>query len=92
MSCDKDRVARKFNNQSFAPPAVSAAAMNLRMASFQFAPIGAPPRAQRVHQPRRRLLVQGIPQVPEPVKIRHASQNLGSVTGEFQVVPVQCNP
>jgi hypothetical protein len=91
-SCDESRVARKFDNQSFAPLAASAAAVNLRMASFQLASIGAPPRVQRVHQPRRRLSVQSFPQAPEPVKIRHTSQNLGSVTEEFQVVPVQCTP
>jgi len=92
MSCDKNGVARKFENQRFAPLAAAAAAVNLRMASFQLASIGAPPRAQRVYQPRRRLQVQGIPEAPQPVKIRHTSQNLGSVTEEFQVVPVQCNP
>ena len=65
--------------------------MNLRFAAFQLANIGVPPRAQRVHQPRRRLLVQGFPEAPQPVKIRHARQNLGSLVTEtprLQTLPV----
>jgi len=63
--------------------------MNLRMASFQLASIGAPPRAQRVHQPRRRLVIQCITEAPQAVKIRHTSQKLGTVTAEVPTAPVQ---
>jgi len=66
--------------------------MNLRMASFQLASIGVPPRAQRIHQPRRRLHIQSEPEVPEPVKIRHANQNLGSVNAAIPTAPFQCVP
>ena len=69
--------------------------MNLRMASFQLASMGVPPRvtkAQRVHQPRRRLMVQRFEEAPQPVKIRHASQKLGTVTAEVPTVPVQLAP
>ena len=63
--------------------------MNLRMSSFQLASIGAPPRPQRVHQPRRRLVVESVAEVPQPVKIRHASQNLGTVN---EVLPPVSQP
>lgn len=89
MSCIDSRVARKFSIQSFAP-APSAVTMGLRLAAFQLANIGVPPRAQRVHQPRRRLLVQGFPEAPQTVKIRHARQNLGTVVSETQ--PLQTRP
>jgi len=85
-------VARKFHNQSFAPNPATAATMNLRFASFQLASIGVPPRAQRVHQPRRRLLVQAYDEAPQAVKIRHTSQKLGTVTAELPTVPLQCVP
>ena len=70
--------------------------MNLRMATSQLASIGAPPRARRVHQPRLRLQVQSFPEAARAVKIRHASQNLGSPVGETTVVseilPAQIQP
>lgn len=61
--------------------------MNLRLASFQLAAIGAPPRAQRVYQPRRRLAIQCFHDAPQMVKIRHTSQKLGTVTAELPAVP-----
>ena len=67
--------------------------MNLRVASFQLASIGVPPRAKRVHQPRQRLHVEGFTEIVQPVKIRHASQNLGNAVGETaavtEILPVQ---
>ncbi len=69
--------------------------MNLRMASFQLASMGVPPRAttaKRVHQPRRRLMIQRYEEAPQPVKIRHISQKLGTVTVELPQVPVQIAP
>ena len=91
-SCRHAGVARKFHNQSFAPGLATAATMNLRMASFQLASIGVPPRAQRVHQPRRRLSVECLEQAPQTVKIRHASQKLDTVTAELPAVSLQCVP
>jgi len=91
-SCDGYGVARKFHNQSFALLKSSTMPMSLRMASMQLASIGVPPRVQRVHQPRRRLQVQGVIEVPQPVKIRHASQNVGTVSAELPAQPVQCVP
>jgi len=92
MSCGQSRVARKFHNQNLAPNAGSMITMNLRMASVQLASIGVPPRPQRVHQPRRRLQIQCATEVPQPVKIRHASQNLGSVSAAIPTAPLQYLP
>jgi hypothetical protein len=83
------RVARKFQTQGFAQSPAAAATMNLRMASYQLASIGVPPRIQRpqrVHQPRQRLLVQSFPEAAQPVKIRHASQNVGSALNKAPTV------
>jgi hypothetical protein len=89
-------VARKFHAQGFAQSPATAATMSLRMASFQLAAIGAPPRARRVHQPRQRLQVQGFIEAVQPVKIRHASQNVGSVVSKAvpvsETLPVQILP
>ena len=85
-------MARNFHNHSFAPVPATAATMNLRLASFQIASIGVPPRAQRVHQPRRRLVIECIQDAPQTVKIRHTSQKLGTVTAELPAVPLQRVP
>ncbi len=90
MSCDQWGVARKYQIQAFVPAPNFAAAMNLRLAAPRLAGIGVPPRARRVHQPRQRLQVQGIVEAAHPVKIRHASQNLGTVVSEIQ--PIQSLP
>jgi hypothetical protein len=61
--------------------------MNQRMVTHQLAFIGVPPRAKRIQPPRYRLQVTGITEVVQPVKIRHASQNLGTAVSETP--PVQ---
>ena len=64
-----------------------AAAVNLRLATHQLASIGVPPRARRAYPPRYRLPVTMVVEDARPVKIRHASQNLGTVVSE--TLPVQ---
>jgi len=55
------------------------AAINLRMATIQLAGLRVPPRARKVPTVRRRLPVTMFTHDAEPVIIRHALQNLGSV-------------
>jgi len=67
-----------------------AAALNVRVTALQFAAIGVPPRAKRIHQPRRRLQIEGFSDIVQPVIIRHVRQNVGSVVSETR--PVQSLP
>ena len=67
--------------------------MNLRLAGLQFANIGVPPRQRPVYRPRQRLQVQTFPEAVQPVKIRHASQNIGTVIGATtEILPPQTWP
>ena len=67
--------------------------MNLRLAGLQLASIGAPPRQRPVYRPRQRLLVQSFPEATQVVKIRHASQNVGTVISTTtEILPPQTRP
>ena len=64
--------------------------MNLRLAGLQLASIGAPPRQRPVYRPRQRLQVQTFPEAAQSVKIRHASQNVGTVVSPAnEILPPQ---
>jgi hypothetical protein len=96
-SCESTCVARKFNSPNFTFSPTLSAALDARAAAFQIANIGAPPRQRPVYRPRQRLMVQGFPEAPQPVKIRHASQNLGNATvrengGVIEIPPPQSRP
>jgi hypothetical protein len=75
-------VAKKYHPQNFIKGPANGAVMNMRLAMYSAAGMGVPPRAKRVHIPRRRLPVVGFTEPVQAVKIIHAIQNLGSpVTG-----------
>lgn len=77
----------------FTPSPAAAATMNLRLAGLQMTNIGVPPRPRPVYRPRQRLQVQGFPEAPQSVKIRHASQNVGTVIGKtIETLPTQTRP
>jgi len=80
MNCITCFVARKYQSQialqGVFQRAADPVAMNMRMAMYPVPRIGAPPRAKKVHIPRRRLIVTGFAESIQPVKIIHASQNL----------------
>jgi hypothetical protein len=48
------------------------------------AAVGFPARVKKIHTPRRRLPVTIFYEAAAPVKIRHVSQNLGTVINEIQ--------
>ena len=82
-------MARKYHPQTIVKAVASAPVMNLRMAMFNAAGINAPPRAKRVHVPRRRLTVMGFAEPVQAVKIIHLGQNLGSPALEPKPVQEQ---
>ena len=85
-------MTRKFQTHGIAPSPATAATLNLRMASYQLASIGVPPRivrTPRLTPPRQRLLVQSFPEAAQAVKIRQASQNVGSDRGVSEIPPFQ---
>ncbi|HTB85171.1 MAG TPA: hypothetical protein VK742_16115 [Candidatus Sulfotelmatobacter sp.] len=90
-------MARKFNSTHFTFSPTLTAALDARAAVYQIANIGAPPRQRAVYRPRQRLAVQGFPEAPRPVKIRHASQNLGNAVRSpgaaiIEIPPSQSRP
>jgi hypothetical protein len=90
-------VARKFNSQNFTFSPTLGAALDARAVAYQIANIGAPPRQRAVYKPRQRLLVQAFPEAPQPVKIRHSSQNLGNAASNtggavIEIPPSQSRP
>jgi len=63
------------------------AAFTLRMATMSLAGAHVPARARKIPTMRRRLPITILNEPPQPVIIRHALQNLGSVVSGTQ--PIQ---
>jgi hypothetical protein len=85
-------VARKFNSSHFTFSPTLTAALDARAAAYQIANIGVPPRQRAVYKPRQRLMVQRIPEAPQPVKIRHAVQNSDSKIGNATPAVIEMSP
>ena len=66
-------------------PALEAAAMNLRTATTM-AGLRVPPRVKRIPAVRRRLPIMMLPEMTQPVIIRHAGQNLGSAVSGAKIL------
>jgi hypothetical protein len=77
-SCVTVGVAKKFHPSGLVRNAADGAALNLRMATMQMAGVRIPPRVRTIPMLRRRLSVTFVAESAQPLKIRHAGQNLGS--------------
>ncbi len=78
-------MARKNNQTKFTRPAAQIAAMNLQSVMGHFSALRALPRLKIPKIPRRRIPIVMYGGSPEPVKIRHLPQNLGSVASETRL-------
>ena len=77
MSCNKVGMARKNHPFKQTHPATQIASMNLRSAVSQLSPLPALLR-RKPGTVRRRIPIVMYGASPQPVKIRHTFQNLGS--------------
>jgi uncharacterized heparinase superfamily protein len=76
--CNTVRVARKNQQSKVVRPAAQIAAMNLASVMNQVSTLRALARAPKPAPERRRLSILMFGGAPEPVKIRHVGQNVGS--------------
>ena len=77
-------MAKKYQTQYFVGGATELVASNVRLPINPISYIGVPPRAKKVHMPRRRLPVISFPEAVCPVKIVHAAKNQDTVLPETQ--------
>lgn len=89
-SCEHHCVAKKYQTQNLVRGASEIAAMNFRLPLVSSANTVVPPRAKKVHVPRRRLEIVSFPEAAHPVKIIHAVPNLGSFQPGLQPAQSQC--
>jgi hypothetical protein len=80
--CNTSRVARKNHQNKVVRPAAQIAAMNLASVMNQISLQRMLARAPKPAPERRRLSILMFGGVPEPVKIRHAPQNVDSGDGQ----------
>jgi hypothetical protein len=80
MTCIICLVAKKYHPQVMLQGAFQSVAdpvaMNIRMSMFPVPRLGPPPRPKKIRVPRRRLVVSGLEEPAQPVKIVYGSQNL----------------
>jgi hypothetical protein len=78
-------MARKNHQLKPARPAAQIAAMNLHSVMSHITALRGTPRLKKPAPPRRRIAIVLLGGEPEPVKIRHIRQNLGSVVSETRM-------
>ena len=92
-SCGYPRVAKKYQTQNLVRGASEIAAMNIRLPIVPSGNTGntvIPPRAKKVHVPRRRLEIVSFPEAVQSVKIIHTVQKLDTLLPDLQPVQSQC--
>lgn len=69
-------MAKKFHTQNVMRSNAEITATNVRVPFYPTGNTGVPPRAKRIHVPRRRLEIISFPEAVQTVKIVHTGQNL----------------
>ena len=77
-------MARKNHLLKLVRPAAQVAAMNLQSVMSGISLLRGTPRLKNPAPPRRRTAIVMFGGEPQPVKIRHLHQNLGTVVSEIQ--------
>ena len=88
-SCVTFSVAKKYQTQYFVNGAAEIVTSNVRLPINPISYIGVPPRAKKVHVPRRRLPVISFPEAACPVKIVHAVKKLDTSIPDTQTAQSQ---
>ena len=83
-SCITFFVAKKYQTQYFVNGGTEFVASHVRLPMNPISYIGVPPRAKKVHVPRRRLPVISFPEAACPVKIVHSVQKSDNVLPDTQ--------
>jgi hypothetical protein len=89
-SCITSFVAKKFHTQNFVKGTAEIAVANVRMPVYPTGNTAVPPRAKKIHVPRRRLEIVSFPEAVHSVKIIHTSQNLDTSKRGMQPAQSQC--
>lgn len=83
-------MAKKYQTQSLVKSASEIAAMNARLPMMSSGNMVLPPRAKKVHVPRRRLEIVSFPEAAQPVKIIHTVPKMDIPIRGLQPVQSPC--